>query len=313
MTAPLRLWRCIQRPEYFFRPSQIWRRLRRASFSASEVRLAWGLPIEVDFFSQPGSDMWNLGVHDRVVPETICRLLDPGERAFDIGAHSGQNASLMALIAGPLGRVTAFEPADRHCRRLRRSIERWRAYDLAPIELVAKGVSSRSGTGILHDTQDSGGLTLEAAPTPGTQFLAGQPGTEVELTILDGFLPEGETAALIKIDVEGHELAVLEGAGRIIGGRRVRDVLFEDFGRQPSPVTLRLESAGYTVFYVYAGWSRPVLVPLAESKEWRRRAKSEPNFLATTAPERAEARFRERGWKCLRMRALLKSDQLLRS
>jgi FkbM family methyltransferase len=313
MNAPWRLWRYIQRPEYFFRPSQMWRKLRLGSFSAGEVRLAWGLPIEVDFFSQTGKDMWNLGVHDRAVPEAICRLLDPGERAFDVGSHAGQNASLMALAAGPLGRVTAFEAADRHCLRLRRSIERWRVYDLAPIELVCKGVSSRSGTGMLHETFDSGSLTLEAAPAAGGCFPDGQPGTEIQLTTLDPFLPDGETAGLIKIDVEGHELAVLEGAARILGGRRIRDVLYEDFGDQPSPVALRLQSAGYTVFYVYPGWSRPVLIPLAESEKWRRPAKSEPNFLATTAPERAEARFRDRGWKCLRMRARLRADQLPRS
>jgi len=306
MTAPLRFWRCVQRPEYFFRPSQIWRRLRRNSFSGSEVWLAWGLPVEVDLFSMAGGDIWNLGIHDRIVPEAICRLLDSGERAFDIGSHAGQNASMMALAAGPLGRVTAFEPADRAWHMLSRSVEKWRAYRLAPIDPIRKGVGSRSGTQVLHETGDPGGFTLQAAPVGVNRFLEGKPGAEIEITALDPYLSGSQTAGLIKIDVEGHELAVLEGASRILAGRRVRDIVFEDFGRQPSPVTLRLESAGYAVFYLYPGWSKPKLVPVGQSGKWLRRAMSEPNFLATADPERARARFRAPGWKSLRMRARLR-------
>jgi FkbM family methyltransferase len=309
MIGPWRFWRVVERPEYFFRPAQIWKRLRRKSFSVPEVWLAWGLPVEVDLDSMAGGDIWNLGVHDRIVPEAICRLLDPGERAFDIGSHVGQDASMMALAAGPLGSVTAFEPAPRMSDMLRRSIERWRAYRLAPIELVGVGVSARSGTRVLRETNDPGGFTVEDAPVGENRFVDRSPGVEIAVTALDPFLPEGETAALMKIDVEGHELAVLEGAARILAGRRIRDVVFEDFGRQPSPVTRRLQSAGYTVFYLYPGWSRPMLVDIGQSEQWLRRAGSEPNFLATTAPGRAEARFRAAGWKSLRVRARLRSPE----
>jgi FkbM family methyltransferase len=299
-----RFWRFVQRPEYFLRPSQIWRRLRRSSFSASEFRLAWGLPAEVDLRSSVGIEIRNMGIHDRIVPETICRLLDPGEQGFDLGSHVGQNASMMALAAGPAGRVTAFEPALEAAEVLSRNIGRWSAYRLAPIELVRKGVSSGSGTRLLRETDDRGSRTLEATPAGGQRFLEGEPGAEIELTTLDQYLPEDETAGLIKIDVEGHELAVLEGARRILAERRVRDIIFEDFARQPSPVTQRLEAAGYTVYYLRAGWSKPMLVPVAESDErlWRNRCA--PNFLATTDPERAKTRFHARGWRSLRVRAV---------
>ena len=95
----LKVLRAIERPEYFFRPSQIWRKLRKNSlFAGQAVQLAWGLPVEVDIGSHVGIDILNLGVYDRVVAEAICRLSDTGEPAFDIGANIGQNASMMALI-----------------------------------------------------------------------------------------------------------------------------------------------------------------------------------------------------------------------
>jgi FkbM family methyltransferase len=305
MIKPQRLFRFIQRPEYFLRPSQIWRRMRRASLSArNEVRLAWGLPVEVHLESHIGEDILNHGIHDRIVPEAICRLLDSGEQAIDVGANVGQNTSMMALAVGQLGRVTAFEPGALAWSILTRNVERWSGYDLAPIDLVRKGVSSRSGTGLLHAANDLGGFTLEDAPPgDGRVLVEGTLGADIELTTLDAFLPEGRKAALMKIDVEGHELAVLEGARQILGEKCIRDIVFEDFQPQPSPVTLLLESAGYTVLYLYSGWRKPWLVTIEECETWERRAHSEPNFLATTDPERAHARFKEAGWKSLRVRA----------
>src|SRR5262249_17416850 len=106
----MNLLRAVQRPEYFFRPGQIWRRVRRhAVLRRGEVRLAWGLPIRIDPSCLIGLDILNLGLYDRIVPEAICRLLDPGEWALDVGANIGQNASIMALVAGPRGHVVAFE------------------------------------------------------------------------------------------------------------------------------------------------------------------------------------------------------------
>src|ERR1035438_5284679 len=107
----IRLFEAIRRPEYLFNPRQIWRRLRRHSLCArNAIQLAWGLPVEVDPSSCVGLDVINIGLHDRVVTEAICRLLDPHEVAFDVGANIGQNVSMMALVLGPRGRVVAFEP-----------------------------------------------------------------------------------------------------------------------------------------------------------------------------------------------------------
>ena len=302
----IRVFRALTRPEYFFRPRQMWLRLRRSALPADEARTAWGLPVATGESSLISVDICNIGLHDRIVPEAICRLLDAGERALDLGANIGQNSSMMALAAGPLGRVTAFEPGERAANLLLRSVAKWTAFDVAAVGVVRKGVSSRKGTGMLHQFDDLGGATLEAAGATGEPIDPHQPAAEIELTTLDEVLPGSETAGLIKMDVEGHELAVLEGGASVLQQHRVRDIVYEDFGKQPTAVRERLESLGYTVFYLFPAWGRPILVPIGESGPWLQRARSEPNFLATIDPQRAVQRFRPRGWRCLRLRALPK-------
>jgi FkbM family methyltransferase len=298
----------LRRPEYLLRPSQIWRRLRKRSLCArNAIQLAWGLPVRVDPVSHIGVDVINIGMHDRVVPEAICRLLDAGEYGVDVGANIGQNASIMALVSGSQGRVTAFEPSPAAWDFLTGNVASWVAYDLAPIQLVRKGLSSQIGTGLLRDVGDLGGYSLEEE----TPFLPrivqeGADKFEIELTTLDAFASEMGEIGLMKIDVEGHELAVLQGASRTLEQKRVRDIVFEDFNPQPSAVTGFLEAAGYRVFGLFHAWHKPMLLTLKERSKIARQG-FETNFLATCDPDRARERFASAGWKCLRIRARRKA------
>ena len=305
----LKVLRVIERPEYFFRPSQIWRKLRKNSlFAGQAVQLAWGLPVEVDIGSHVGIDILNLGVYDRVVAEAICRLSDPGEVAFDIGANIGQNASMMALVLGPQGRVVAFEPGPASWRLLTRNVETWARYDIAPVTVVRQGVSSRAGTGLLHESLELGGFSLEDRPPgPPRTVPDGSCGVNIELTTLDAFSPQPTQIGLMKIDVEGHEFAVLEGAARMLEQKRVRDIVFEDFHPQPSPVTGLLQAAGYTVFSLVPAWHRPNLLTLEQHSKRRLKEYELTNFLGTCEPDRARSRFEGAGWKCLRLRARRRS------
>lgn len=303
----MKLIRGLRHVEYFYRPSQVWRRLRKHSLvERGKVTLAWGLPIGIGPSSIVGADILNLGVYDRVVPEAICRLLDPGEQAFDVGANIGQNVSIMALVLGGRGRAVAFEPGPESWRLLEANVASWGRYHLSPITVVRKGVSSRCGAGLLRESTDLGGFSLEECPS-GPPRLAPDSarGIGIDLTTLDDFNPAGAPIGFIKMDVEGHELAVLEGASRILRERSVRDIVFEDFHPQPSPVTTRLQAAGYEVFSLFPAWRNPVLLTLAQFAKltWK---DCPPNFLATCDPARVRARFAPGGWKCLRIRARLR-------
>src|SRR5688500_6219863 len=90
-----RLWGAVHRPEYVYHPAQLYRRLLvRQLVARDAVTFAWGLPVSVDPNCRIGRDIANVGVFDKIVPEAICRLLDPGENAADAGANIGQNTSI---------------------------------------------------------------------------------------------------------------------------------------------------------------------------------------------------------------------------
>jgi len=262
--------------------------------------------VEVDPAACVGVDVINLGVHDRVVPEAIWRLLDPDELAYDIGANIGQNASIMALRLGPQGRVVAFEPGPEAYRLLTRNVANWERYRLSPITIVPKGLSSKAGVGMLHETFELGGFSLEDQQNRPMGNASKGASHEIELTTLDAYAASAGRIGLIKIDVEGHELAVLQGASKLLHERRARDIIFEDYEPQPSPVARLLQAAGYEVTCLEPAWSKPVLMSLEDRAKLPAAEPYFSNFVATLDPERALARFRPGGWRCLSARAWLK-------
>lgn len=118
---------------------------------------------------------------------------------------------------------------------------RWADYDLFPISQVRKGASDRAGTAALHPVMDLGGFSLEDEPLgPLRRPREGSSAIDIEVTTLDEFVSCDTEIGVLKIDVEGHELNILEGARRLIAQRRIRDIVFEDYFPHPSLVTLFL-------------------------------------------------------------------------
>ena len=91
--------------------------------------------------------------------------------------------------------------------------------------------------------------------------------------------------------------------GRHLKEKRVRDIVFEDFHPQPSPVSGILQAAGYTVSSLVPAWRKPILLTLEQHSKRRLQEYELTNFLGTREPDRARARFEGAGWKCLRLRA----------
>jgi FkbM family methyltransferase len=240
-----------------------------------------------------GRDIINLGVFDKIVPEAICRLLDPGESAVDAGANIGQNTSMMALAAGPSGEVHSVEPHPAIWPLLSRNIERWRSYRLAAMVVHPVALGAIKGTARLHEPPEfehnTGCGSLVAARGAGRIHT-------VDMVALDEMLGPATRLGVLKLDVEGYELEVLHGTERLLSSRGVRDILFEDYDRQPSSLRRFLEAAGYAVFALGASLTGPVANPTSRGLEEQATA----NFLASLDPARTFERFADRGWRCLR-------------
>lgn len=156
--------------------------------------------------------------------------------ALDVGANAGDWAAQF-LQASDGGRVVAFEPVAETFRALR---ERFASEPR--IECRQLALSDRQGTAAMHVEGVLSGSNSLHVPPEG----AAQRTEEVGLTTGDAFLTERSLHAIdfVKIDVEGHEVAVLRGLGRAIAARRVRFIQWE-YNKTWLP-------AGVTLHDVYA-------------------------------------------------------------
>lgn len=131
-----------------------------------------------------------------------------GRVAFDVGANIGQAA---AALAPNFERVISFEPCDESATILR-------SLAAPNVTVVAAAVSAHVGAVRLDETANSirtGQLTTGSKLGWGDVIGS----REVDATTLDQATGVYGTPDLVKVDVEGHELQVLDGAPLLLAAR----------------------------------------------------------------------------------------------
>ena len=182
-------------------------------------------------------DLFSVELRRVVLP-----LLRPGDLVVDVGANFG----LWSLLAARRGcTVLAVEPVPPTRALLARNAARNRLADR--IEIAAVAVSDVPGMiEIAVPHGESGQASVNADPSDSLERHA------VTATTLDALVGAREVR-FVKIDVEGHELAVLRGAERLLRGGLVEYVLLElssavleRGGRSSGELIDLLEDAGYS-------------------------------------------------------------------
>lgn len=295
----------LKKPEYIFRPKQIYYRVSypRKHHHPKVVSLPWGLNIKVDTNEVLGRSLCTLGVYDLGVTETLWRLIDVGEHVIDVGANIGYMTSLMAAKVGRQGKVYAFEPHPKIFEELSCNEKLWRdSRGLGRVDLQNVAISNRSGFGVLEEPdhfETNRGVAFLINDISSNGHPDNSNGSRiwsVELNELDELIKDKKYIRVIKLDVEGHELEVLEGATELIS-TYVRDIIFEDHGIYPTPVTQLLEDYGYTILKIGKGVLRPHLQPPIFKSNLP--LYEPPSYLATKDVARASGRIRKIGWKSL--------------
>jgi FkbM family methyltransferase len=296
----MRLLDNLSKPEYVFRPSQMllrWHRGRRPPRAEEVVTLPWGAQLAICPNENIGRQVWHMGVFDLTVTETLWRLLDPGELAVDVGANLGYMTSILAAKTGPAGKVWALEPHPQVFERLQANVARWRSTpSLGQVLPQPHALGERAGMATLwippRFEENVGLARLSSTPPSEGQTCA------IEVVPLDDLLAASEKVGLMKVDVEGAELQVLQGARGALGRGQIRDVVFEDHAAYPSPVSRFLESLGFQVYSLRLRlWGlvvQPAAAPARPLRPW-----DSPNCLATRDPQRSLARLRPPGWRSL--------------
>ena len=171
-------------------------------------------------------------------PETldwIDRTLRDGETFFDVGANIGVY-TIYAALRRPLARVVAFEPEYANLHLLRDNILENRLQDR--IEVYALALGNRTGLSQLHIQDATPGAALHtesAEPLAVTRTHKPVIWREgISVYTLDAFCREvGVWPHCLKMDVDGTEPEVLEGAAETLRSKTLRSIILEMYGGPP--------------------------------------------------------------------------------
>lgn len=165
---------------------------------------------------------------DLVVAFEHC--IRPGSIAIDCGANIGPHSIAMVARQPKVARVFAFEPHPEIFQALAANVR-----DNPQINPFNSAVSNRTGTLLMR--------SIEGDTNPAGAIIAPTGDYCVKATTLDAL--RLRDVSLIKIDVEGFEMQVIEGAAGLIASQHPTLIVEMHPGRDRSRNIDRIRSLGY--------------------------------------------------------------------
>jgi FkbM family methyltransferase len=182
-----------------------------------------------------GNHGYWLGSYELEKRSLFVTMVPAGGVVYDLGANVGYYTLLSSVLAGPQGRVYAFEPLPRNLNYLKRHLALNRIGNATVIEAA---VAERGGTVRFEE---------DASTSKGR---IGAEGTlEVRSVGLDELAARERMPRpdLLKIDIEGGEFLALRGARKILADSHPAIFLSTHSGRVHKECLAFLESLGYRI------------------------------------------------------------------
>ncbi len=223
-----------------YQSRRVHRSVERFEPRTVEHRYA-GVPLRVAIEDPVGEDWYDKDWPD--LAEIVFLRehgLAPGARVFDIGAHQGIVAMILAHDVAP-GAVVAVEAVPHNARVAERNLA---LNGIANVTVEHLAISDSDG-----EVYVPWHLNAHVSQTSGAGLLA------VAASTVDALAARHGDPDVVFIDVEGYELRALGGARRVLA--EVRPCWFievhvgvglEDAGGSAAEVLARLGDAGYRTF-----------------------------------------------------------------
>ncbi|MEI7658793.1 MAG: FkbM family methyltransferase [Phycisphaerae bacterium] len=223
-----------------------------ASRSPASVRegvasLYNGQRMRVDLADYIGQQLAAEGSFELTMVETAMSHLKPGDVFIDVGAHMGFYSLVASRAVGAAGSVHAFEPGEKQHRLLSDNV---RMNNLGNVRVNKKGVSNKPGSATFVE-----GPSRNLGESYVSQGGQGG-GPTIDLVTLDDYCREQGITQLggMKVDVEGLEEFVFQGAQDVLSRLRPRVIIYESveahaakFGSSPDKVHAIIRGHGYAI------------------------------------------------------------------
>ena len=227
------------------------------------LQLNSGMCLAVPF-SGSGALIYYQGCSEPELTAFLQRVLKPGMVFFDVGAHIGEYVILGATLVAPDGEVHAFEPDGRNFSLLQKNVE---MNGLLNVFLNPVAVYNKETTLNLVQTREPSTSHLKSDVLAESGLLQ-----TVKAITLDHYIEKSriDNVNVLKIDVEGAELYVLQGARSLLEKPHGQApiIIFEyseancrRFGYHPGEIINLLCSKGFSLYVPQEGGELKELVP----------------------------------------------------
>ena len=186
------------------------------------------------------------------------KILKPGMTVLDIGANIGYYALMELDLIGSTGKLIAVEPSPSNLTILKKNLE---LNNISGVRIVNGAISDKSEKKDFYLAHQGNLNTFHATGT-GAKHLNGEV-IEVESFTVPEIMKDEGQLDLIRMDVEGHEVEVLNGMyDEIIKGNLNPTIIFEThltrYGSDHN-MSLTLKKyfeAGYKIKYLASSWQK---------------------------------------------------------
>lgn len=200
----------------------------------------------------PQNSEYIFGSSERPVQEALTQQLHHGDVFYDVGANVGFFSLIAAKRVGSAGCVYSFEPVAENVESIRDNAKINQLENISSFEVA---VGQTNGTDELLLTEWDGGATLSTSVVKPSEPSSRR---NVRVVALDDFIQEERLRipTVVKIDVEGLELDVIQGMARTISKSKpvllfeIDDGNLDSFCRRWQELDQLITSFGYRIIHL---------------------------------------------------------------
>lgn len=141
--------------------------------------------------------------------QKVKKYIKTGDTVIDVGGNLGFFVLILNELVGKTGNIYTFEPSKKLKAKLESTVKK---NNLQNVTIVNLALGESEATTTLHYNPKQSGLTSIV-----TDFETGSLNEEIQITTIDNFSENfSGKISFIKIDTEGYEPQVLNGARKLI-------------------------------------------------------------------------------------------------